>query len=136
MHHKLEALLLDVREGRARKISNHVRRDPKEPGNVGDLKRAQFQKLGVFISDPHFVKLHARFQHQDFPAVRTRLGLLIGLPEHFAGLRILKGSGELNPSARGLGIICKEPPAVVLCRQRRSKAVSGQFDRAQSHEPV
>ena len=40
VHDELQTLLLDIGEGRAVQISDHVGRYAKEPGNISDLKLA------------------------------------------------------------------------------------------------
>ena len=114
VHDELQTLLLDVGEGRSIKISNHVRWHTKESGHVGDLKLAQFQKLGVFVCDAHFVKLHAVFQHQDLAPVGAGLRLLIRLTKHLLGLGVLERARKFNPPSCGLGVIGKETCAIAL----------------------
>ena len=82
------------------------------------------------------MELHAVFQHQHLAPVRSRLGGLVGLPEHPLGLGILEVARELDPAARGFGIVVEEPCAIVLRGQCHAKALTGKLDGTQAQQAV
>jgi hypothetical protein len=68
--HKLDALMLDVGEGRSVEVGQHVGRNVQQPGDLPELELPAFKELCVLRRDTRRRPTHALFENGDPVLVR------------------------------------------------------------------
>ena len=126
MHHKIQGLVFNVREGRSGKIRHEMRRHTEDTADFRHRELLCFQKLAVLRWKGDGFVGHSFFKHRHTMGVgRTAISCLPVIPDT---IRVLDDPGVFEDTA-GLCAILEERRAVLIHRNGGAEAVLHHGDR-------